>query len=196
MQASSSESNIDNTRMRLGRFEFFAMNNPLRRLRQKRREFPLLLRMAKRHRIDLTGTVVMDMGCGSGYGTELILRELNPIRVFAYDIMPEQIALARRRGLPVDFRVGDATAMEAPDSTCHAVFDFGILHHIPSWRTALTEAFRVLVPGGVLFIEEPRKLFTWDELENGVQQAGFTILERAQWYFGFFRFFLAQKPLV
>jgi SAM-dependent methyltransferase len=178
---------------RLGAFEFFAMNNPLRRLRQRRKEFPLFLEMLKRHGITLTGKVIMDMGCGSGYGTELILRELQPQRVFAYDIMPEQIALARQRGLPVEFKVGDATAMDAPDASCHAVFDFGILHHIPRWRTALIEAARVLVPGGALLIEEPHKLFEWDELESGIRQAGFTILERAQWYLGFFRFFLAQK---
>jgi SAM-dependent methyltransferase len=123
------------------------------------------------------------------------LRELAPQCVFAYDIMPEQIALAQQRGLPVDFEVGDATAMNAPDESCHAVFDFGILHHIPSWRMALAEAARVLVPGGALLIEEPHKLFAWDELESGIRQAGFTILERAQWYFGFFRFFLAQKAV-
>ena len=191
--SSSPAANLPSESRRLGRFEFLAMNNPLRRYRQRRKELPLFLKMLNLHGINLAGKIIMDMGCGSGYGTELILRELRPQRVFAFDIMPEQIALAKKRGLPVDFKVGDATAMDAPDASCHAVFDFGILHHIPSWRTALTEAARVLVPGGVLLIEEPHKLFAWDELEAGVRQAGFTILERAQWYFGFFRFFVAQK---
>lgn len=179
--------------LRLGRIEFLAMNNPLRRLRQKYGEFPLLLKLLQLHHIDLVGKVIMDMGCGSGYGTELIIRELRPSHVIAFDLMPEQIRLAQKRRLAVDFKIGDATAMEAADAGCHAVFDFGILHHIPLWRKALTETARVLVPRGVLLIEEPHKLFEWDEFELGLQQAGFEILERRQWYGGFFRFFLTQK---
>ncbi len=179
--------------LRLSRGEFFAMNNPLRRLRQKYGEFPLILQMLRLHQIDLRGKVIMDMGCGSGYGTELIVKQLKPTRVFAYDIMPEQIQLARQRRLPVEFKVGDATAMEAPDGSCHAVFDFGILHHIPLWQQALAETARVLLSRGVFIVEEPHKLFEWDELELGLQQAGFEILERRQWYRGFFRFFLARK---
>ena len=179
--------------LRLGRFEFLAMNNPLRNLRQKYGEVPLMLNLLRLHNINLVGKVIMDMGCGSGYGTELIVKELKPSHIIAYDLMPEQIRLARKRNLAVDFKIGDATAMEAGNASCHAVFDFGILHHIPLWRKALAETARVLVSGGALLIEEPHKLFEWDEFELGLQQAGFKILERRQWYGGFFRFFLAQK---
>jgi SAM-dependent methyltransferase len=179
--------------IRLDRFEFLAMNNPLRRWRWKRWEFPLFLRMLQMHEIELSGKVVMDMGCGSGFGTELIIKELKPSQVIAFDLMPEQIKLAKRRELHVDFKVGDATAMDAPDSSCNAVFDFGVLHHIPLWRKALDEAARVLVSDGVLLIEEPHKMFEWPEFELGIQQAGLKILERRQWYGGFFRFFLTQK---
>jgi SAM-dependent methyltransferase len=179
--------------IRLGKFEFLAMNNPIRRLRQRYGEFPVFEKMLKTNGIDLSSSVIVDMGCGSGYGTELIIDRLKPAKVIAFDLMPEQIALARRRALPVDFKVGDATAMDIPDSTCAAVFDFAVLHHIPLWRTALEEAARVLVPGGVLLIEEPHRLFEWEELESGLEESRFKILERKQWYRGFFRFFLAQK---
>ena len=178
---------------RLGRFEFLAMNNPLRRWRWKYQEFPLFLKMLQMHEINLSGKVIMDMGCGSGFGTELIIKELKPSQVIAFDIMPEQIELAKKRGLNVDFMVGDATAMNASDSSCDAVFDFGVLHHIPLWRKTLEEAVPVLVSGGVMLIEEPHKMFEWAEFESGIQQAGLKILERRQWYDGFFRFFLTQK---
>jgi SAM-dependent methyltransferase len=179
--------------IRLGKFEFLAMNNPIRRFRQKYGEFPLFLKMLKLHGIDLSGKVIMDMGCGSGYGTELIIKKLNPSRVIAFDLMPEQIKLAKKRNLHVDFTVGDATAINAADSSCQAVFDFGILHHIPLWRKALAETVRVLVPKGVLLIEEPHRMFEWDEFELGIEKAGLKIVERKKWYYGFFRFFLAQK---
>jgi len=179
--------------MRLGKFEFFAMNNPLREWRMKHREFPLLNKMLRGHRIDLSGRTIVDMGCGSGLSSGLLLEQLRPSRVIAFDIMPEQISLAKKRRLNIDFRLGNALAIDLPDSGCDAVFDFGILHHIPQWRKAITESARVLVPGGIVFIEEPHKLFEWDELELGIQEAGFEIIERAQWYRGFFRFFLARK---
>ena len=178
--------------VRLGRFEFLAMNNPLKRWVQKHWEFRIFLRMLERQGVDLHGKAIMDAGCGSGYGTELILRRLRPGRIFAFDLMPEQIELAKRRGLPVDFRVGDATRMEEEDSSCDGVFIFGILHHIPSWRQALKETARVLKPGGVLLVEEPLYRFTWPELEAGIREAGMEIAERKAWLFGNFHSYLCK----
>jgi SAM-dependent methyltransferase len=178
---------------RLGKFEFFAMNNPIREWRMKHQEFPIMYKMLHNHGIELSGKIIIDMGCGSGYGTGLLLKQFNPSQIIAFDIMPEQIRLAKKRNLNVDFKVGDTTAIDMPDSSCNAVFDFSVLHHISLWRKALSESVRVLVPGGIMFIEEPHKLFEWDELESGIQGAGLKILERRQWSFGFIRFFLTQK---
>ena len=50
--------------------------------------------------------------------------------------------------------VGDATKIDAADSTYDAVFDFGIIHHIPDWRKAVGEVHRVLKPGGRFYGEE------------------------------------------
>ena len=40
------------------------------------------------------------------------------------------------------------SCIEAAAATYDAVVDFGIIHHIPHWRAALAEIFRVLKPGG------------------------------------------------
>ncbi|MBI5529080.1 MAG: class I SAM-dependent methyltransferase [Deltaproteobacteria bacterium] len=55
--------------------------------------------------------------------------------------------------------VGDVTAIRADDETYDAVFDFGIIHHVPDWRAALREIRRVLKPGGRLFAEEVHERF-------------------------------------
>jgi len=49
---------------------------------------------------------------------------------------------------------GDASKIAAPDAHYDAVFDFGVIHHIPNWRDALSEVSRVLKPGGRFYAEE------------------------------------------
>ena len=141
--------------MRLGKFEFLAMNNPLRRWSQKHVELKIFKDQLKKARIELTGKVIMDGGCGSGYGTELIANEFHPARIVAFDYMPEQIALARRRNLKVDFAVGDLTKIDAADAIFDAVFIFGVLHHIPQWSEALSQTSRVLKPGEFFWLRNP-----------------------------------------
>jgi ubiquinone/menaquinone biosynthesis C-methylase UbiE len=50
--------------------------------------------------------------------------------------------------------VGDVLHLPYCDSRLDAVFDFGVLHHVPDWRSALSEVCRVLKPGGVFYVEE------------------------------------------
>jgi len=46
------------------------------------------------------------------------------------------------------------TAVPAEDASFDAVFDFGIIHHVPEWPAAVAEVCRVLRPGGRFFFEE------------------------------------------
>ncbi len=106
------------------------------------------------------GTVAAEIGCGSGYGCRLILEQFGAARVDAVDLDSAMINRASRRlaryGDRVRLAHGSATdlraAVGAGDGAYGAVFDFGIIHHIPGWRSAIGEAARVLGPGGaVLF---------------------------------------------
>jgi ubiquinone/menaquinone biosynthesis C-methylase UbiE len=58
------------------------------------------------------------------------------------------------RGSRVRLWTGDAAHMAAADGTYDALFDFGILHHVPDWRRAVAEVARVLKPGGRFYAEE------------------------------------------
>jgi ubiquinone/menaquinone biosynthesis C-methylase UbiE len=179
--------------MRLGKFEFIAMNNVFRRWIQKHYEFPIFKNQLKRNNIDLAGKIIMDGGCGSGYSTELILNEFHPSRIIAFDYMPEQINLAKRRNLDVDFKIGDLTHIDSADGTFDAVFVFGVLHHIPEWRNALEQISRVLKSGGVLLVEEPKYRFTWIDFESGITDAGLKILDIKKWVLMDFRSYLCRK---
>lgn len=170
---------VGKNQMSLGKLEFFAMNNFLRRWIQRHEEMPTFKEMLKREGIDLSNAVIMDAGCGSGYSTKLILESFNPSKIIAFDYMQEQIALATKRGLPVDFYVGDMRKIDAPTGSVDAVFIFGVLHHIPNWEDALEEVARTLKKNGVLLVEEPEVLgFSRKSFERRLQETGFSILQK------------------
>ncbi|MBN2499047.1 MAG: class I SAM-dependent methyltransferase [Deltaproteobacteria bacterium] len=180
--------------MRLGRFELWTLNNALRRFVQRRFELPIFQRLLEAHGIDLRGKVIVDAGCGSGYDAWLLSQVFAPSRLVAFDIMPEQIALARELDLDAEIDIGDVTAMREASGSCDAVFLFGVLHHIAAWRRALVEIARILKPGGVLLLEEPKVGFTWKEIEAGIRSAGLELLGCKRFLLGFFRSYLCQKP--
>lgn len=192
--------------MRLSTKEFKAMSHPLRRLLQRRVEFPLMrwAGLAVRDRD------VLEIGCGSGYGAELLLRD-RPRSYLGVDLMEEQIELAQQRGLPdTEFVVADATDLGwIPDESQDVIAIFGILHHIPGWRKVVDESRRILRPGGTLVVEEPDAralaywdrffdwghpsdtLFTLEQLASSLQAAGLNIDRRL--HLGIFGVFGARK---
>jgi len=140
--------------MLLNRIETALVNNPVRAACQRHLEVPQLLRMGGR----VPGPLALEVGCGRGVGTELILECFGAERVDALDLDPQMVALARRRlarfGDAVRVTVGDVCALPSADARYDAVFDFGIIHHVPDWRAALAEVHRVLRPGGRFYAEE------------------------------------------
>ncbi|GFG54722.1 methyltransferase type 11 [Mycolicibacterium agri] len=148
--------------MKLNGIERAAMNNPLRAAHQHHREAAWFRRLAGD---SLAGQHVLEVGCGRGVGSEVLLKRLGAARVTAFDIDESMVELARRRlhRHPVELSVGDACAIEQPTGSVDAVMDFGIIHHVPDWQQAVSEIARVLRPGGlVLFEELPRwVLDTW-----------------------------------
>lgn len=145
--------------MLLNRFEYALMNNPVRAAIQRRFEARRLLELGGA----LNGGTALELGCGSGVGVEIILDIFGAGAVDAFDLDPRMVALARKRlrarERQVRLWVGDAAAIAAHDAVYDAVFDFGIVHHVPDWRRALAEVQRVLKPGGRFYAEEVLRSF-------------------------------------
>jgi len=93
------------------------------------------------------GQRVLDVACGPGYVAEAARgRGATPTGV---DISSEMIRIARERHREIDFRVGDATALELESSHFDTVVsNFGVIH-APDYVRAFAEARRVLRPRGV-----------------------------------------------
>ncbi len=198
--------------MILNRLEFALMNNPVRAAIQRRFEGPRFLRMGGG---PLPHAKVLEIGCGRGVGTEVILDLFGVDSVDAFDLDPRMIDRARRRlssrGARVRLWVGDAAAIEAANEAYDAVFDFGIIHHVPNWRAALSEVHRVLKPGGTLYAEEPlgtfinapvlhrvcahpvEDRFGIKDFREGLAAAGLLISSEEHWWHDMFSI-VARKP--
>lgn len=144
--------------MKLNTFEFYLMNNPGRAAFQRHMEARWLRSLAA---APVEGARALEIGCGRGVGCEIVLERFGARTVDAFDLDERMVSRARRRlaryGDRVKLWVGSATEIPAPDASYDAVFDFGIVHHIPQWRRAVAEVARVLKPGGQFFFEEVLK---------------------------------------
>jgi len=140
--------------MLLNQLEYTLMNNPVRAAMQRRVDAQRLVRLGGRMR----GGAALELGCGRGVGAELILDVFGAERVDAFDLDRRMItrAQSRLRGRHATVRlwIADVTLIPVPSATYDAVFDFGILHHVPDWRRALAEVARVLKPGGRFYAME------------------------------------------
>lgn len=145
--------------MLMNKAETILVNSPPRRWVQRGYELPWMLRQAGPLP---SGARVLELGCGSGFGTHLILRNTGAAHVDAVDLDPAMIARARRRlarhGDRVRLAEGSATdvdtALGASEESYDAVFDFAIVHHILNWRDAIAEVARVIKPGGQFCFDE------------------------------------------
>ena len=132
--------------MLLNKIEYWAMNNPVRGYVQRHYEAPRLQRLSRQGAKN-----VLEIGCGQGTGAKII-----------YD--PRMVQRARRKAgeLPnASFHQGDVTNLEFADGSFDLVVDFGIVHHVPNWRDALSEVQRVLSAGGE-FLFEDLSVETWE----------------------------------
>jgi SAM-dependent methyltransferase len=98
---------------------------------------------------------IVDIGCGSGEWLE-ILKEKG---LHAYGVDINTVMVERSVSLGLDARLADAMAhlRGIEEASCSGLTAFHVVEHLPfpTLVDLLDEAFRVVIPGGVLILETP-----------------------------------------
>ena len=119
------------------------------------------------------GARVLDVACGTGVVARLLPPRVGPTgRVVGLDLNPGMLAAAgaAAAGAPIEWLEGSAQAMPLPDGGFDLVLCQQGLQFFPDKAAALREMYRVLAPGGRLFIA------VW---KSSAHCPGFAAMERA-----------------
>jgi ubiquinone/menaquinone biosynthesis C-methylase UbiE len=106
---------------------------------------------------------VLEVGCGTGYLLLNLWQCGYAAEPQGCDISPGMLEAcgenARRLGCEISLRAGDAERLPYDDREFDLVVGHAFLHHLPQPAEAIREMFRVLRPGGAVFITgEPTRL--------------------------------------
>jgi len=153
---------------------------------------------------------VLEIGTGQGLGAIYVAEKLEGSRIIAIDYERDMVEAAienvKKRGLQerIEVEWGDAVALNYQDNSFDAVISIGVLHHVPSYEKAIFEAARVLKRGGIFMIVDfdlkasrifsrfeilfgrPASIFSWGEMSEVLEKAGFEILKIEHYGVGMF----------
>ncbi|MGH7195578.1 MAG: methyltransferase domain-containing protein [Candidatus Saccharimonadales bacterium] len=121
---------------------------------------------------------VLDIACGSGYGTKMLAEHAS--KVYGVDVDSTTIAYAKENygAKNIEYKIGDGESIPLDDSSVDIVVTFETIEHIKDYNKFLDEVRRVLRPDGLAIISTPNDLefaegnhfhlheFKYDELKN------------------------------
>jgi ubiquinone/menaquinone biosynthesis C-methylase UbiE len=105
----------------------------------------------------------VDVGCGNGAFTELLVQRCAPVEIHGIDPSEGQLSFARSRHTAgiARFHQGDAMALPFGDTSFDAAVMALVIFFVPEPRQGVAEMKRVLKPGGTI------SAYAWDILEPG-----------------------------
>ncbi len=131
---------------------------------------------------------VLEVGCGPGYFSGYVAKELNNGKLFLADIQQEMLNYARRRlekkGLSnVEYYLCNGETFDFNDSYFDVIYMVAVIGEVENKIKYIKEFYRILKPGGILSITEiigdPDKMAI-DDLKFLIECCGFSICCKVQ----------------
>lgn len=107
----------------------------------------------------VAGKTVIDIACGTGYGSALLADQGDAVQVIGIDISTDAVDYATRRYQRpnTSFLVGSAEKIPLGDRVGDVVVSFETIEHVQDGDAVIREFFRILRPGGRLIISTPNQ---------------------------------------
>ena len=108
-------------------------------------------------RLDNPGLTIVDVGSGTGFTTEGIVRRAPARQVTCLDQSPHQMRQARKKEALQDctFQLGDAENLPFPTDHFDRYVSAGSIEYWPNPQQGIAEAYRVIKPGGIALMIGP-----------------------------------------
>ena len=151
---------VTDSNLEVGSPEFFAHIRPW----MNPFKFPWIMERIEREAAILQGKHLLEIGCGMGYDSLEYLKR--GVRVTATDLTDNAVKLTRRHyeleGVQAE-EIRTANALDLPfeEDTFDAVWSNGVLHATGDTARAISEARRVLKPGGRAIISHFYRKPSW-----------------------------------
>lgn len=143
------------------------------------------------HRRDL---LTVDVGSGTGFNTEGLVRHIDPQYITCLDQSPHQMAKAKAKPSlqGCTFLLGDAERLPFPDDHFDRYVSAGSIEYWPNPQQGINESYRVVKPGGRALMIGPLEPQGWfsrlmatlwmlfpkeEEYRRWYEEAGFTNIE-------------------
>jgi len=126
---------------------------------------------------ELADKNVLEVSCGHGGGASFIKRYHKPKTYTAIDQNSKAIEYNRKAhgALEIDFRTGDAQALDFPEGHFDAVVNIEASHCYPRQDAFFQSAYRVLHRGGHLLYADFRPPAKSPQLDTDIANAGFKV---------------------
>ena len=108
------------------------------------------------------GRRVIDLGCGTGYGSAELARTAET--VLALDVSPDAVAHARANYRLPNLQFLQASCADVPFASNSAglVVAYEVIEHLDDWPRLIAEANRLLNDAGVFIVSTPNRLYYAD----------------------------------
>ncbi len=122
----------------------------------------------------------LDVGCGNGAFTEMLVERCAPASVQGIDPSAEQLAYARTRPAlqAAQFRQGDAMAQPFPNDTFDVAVMPLVIFFVPDPAKGVAEMARVVCPGGIVTAyawDMPGGGFPYEALHSEMREMGLAV---------------------
>src|SRR5262249_22448787 len=114
----------------------------------------------------MTGRSVLDVGCGTGYGSSILASSAR--KVVGLDISNEAITFAQDhyQRANLQFLVADCSRLSLKAESIEGIVCFEVIEHLVDQEAFLRELQRVLKEDGLLVISTPNRIFYTEECKE------------------------------